>query len=66
MKLVILFISTLTAIAVALPTVKVRNVDLDEVIEYPDEKLYAEEYKREADVDDQIEYPDEKLYAEEY
>ena len=31
---------------------------------YPDEKLYAEEYKR--DTDDAIVYPDEKLYAEEY
>ena len=41
--------------------------DLDERIAYPDEKLYAEEYKRgAANLDERIAYPDEKLYAEEY
>jgi len=42
------------------------GTDLDERIAYPDEKLYAEEYKRDADLDERIAYPDEKLYAEEY
>jgi hypothetical protein len=41
--------------------------DVDEQVTYPDEKLYAEEYKREAvDLDERVTYPDEKLYAEEY
>lgn len=45
----------------------IEAADLDERIAYPDEKLYAEEYKREAvNLDESIAYPDEKLYAEEY
>ncbi|KAF4633858.1 hypothetical protein G7Y89_g4254 [Cudoniella acicularis] len=42
--------------------------DSDDSIVYPDEKLYAEEYKKREvhDSDDRIIYPDEKLYAEEY
>ena len=35
----------------------------DESVAYPDEKLYAEDYKRS---DESIAYPDEKLYAEDY
>ncbi|CAI6336585.1 unnamed protein product [Periconia digitata] len=67
MKFVILFIASLTATAVALPTIKARHGSMDESIEYPDEKLYAEEYKRAPITgDEKVEYPDEKLYAEEY
>ena len=81
MKLSVTLAITLSVMAMAAPTKPLQRTiylndnvnrltatgDSDEVVAYPDEKLYAEEYKREtASFDDKIAYPDEKLYAEEY
>ncbi|TGO67406.1 hypothetical protein BELL_0894g00020 [Botrytis elliptica] len=48
-----------------------RRFGTDDVVVYPDEKLYNEEYKRApvivaTEADDSVVYPDEKLYNEEY
>ena len=57
---------TIISLAATWTLIMLAGTDLDERIAYPDEKLYAEEYKRDADLDERIAYPDEKLYAEEY
>ena len=48
---------------VELDPLMLTSSSADNSVAYPDEKLYAEDYKRS---DDSVAYPDEKLYAEDY